>query len=335
MNILEVRGLRTYFFTRRGIVKAVDGISFDLKKGELLCLVGESGSGKTVSALSILGLIDPPGRILKGDILLDGENLREFTPDKLRRIRGKRIAMIFQDPWESLNPVFTVGDQIIEAMKLHLRLSDAEAREKAIRLLERVGIKSAAERLKNYPHEFSGGMNQRAMIAMALCCDPDILIADEPTSALDVTTQSQFLELLMDLKRERGMSMIFITHDLGIVAEIADRIVVMYAGKVMERGSVWHVFGNPRHPYTIGLLKSLPDIMGKRGKKLTPIPGTIPSLIDPPTGCVFHPRCRFAQDVCSKVVPPEAKVEEEHFSACLFWDSEGVIEASEEVRVGR
>lgn len=334
--ILTVNGLKTYFFTRRGVVKAVDGVSFDLKKGEVFCLVGESGSGKTVSALSILGLIDPPGRILEGEILLDGEDLRRYAPEQLRRIRARKIAMIFQDPVESLNPVFTIGDQITEPMKVHLGLSGNEAREKAFRLLERVGIPAPEEKLRSYPHEFSGGMNQRAMIAIALSCDPEILIADEPTSALDVTTESQFLELLMDLKRERGMSMIFITHDMGIVAEIADRIVVMYAGKVMERGDVWQIFGNPRHPYTIGLLNCLPEVVTKKVKgMLTPIPGLIPSLINPPSGCVFHTRCGFAQEVCSKAVPPEAKVEEDHFSACLFWDSSGVIKASEDVRVER
>jgi ABC-type dipeptide/oligopeptide/nickel transport system ATPase component len=257
MNMLEVKGLKTYFFTRRGIVKAVDNVSFDLKKGEVLCLVGESGSGKTVSALSILGLVEPPGKIIKGRVLLDGEELRQYTPEQLRRVRGKRIAMIFQDPKESLNPVLTIGEQIMESMKVHLNLSDKEAREKALRLLERVGVPE--ERLFSYPHEFSGGMNQRVMIATALACDPEILIADEPTSALDVTTQSLFLELLMELRRERGMSMIFITHDLGIVAQIADRVVVMYAGKAMEKGDVWHIFDNPKHPYTIGLMKSLPD----------------------------------------------------------------------------
>lgn len=331
MNILEVKGLKTYFFTHRGIVKAVDDVSFDLKKGEVLCLVGESGSGKTVSALSILGLLEPPGRVMEGEVMLGGEDLRQYTPEQLRRIRGKRIAMIFQDPKESLNPVLTIGEQIMEPMKVHLNLSDKEAKEKALLLLERVGIPNAQERLFSYPHEFSGGMNQRVMIAMALGCDPEILIADEPTSALDVTTQSVFLELLMELRRERGMSMIFITHDLGIVAEIADRVVVMYAGKVMEKADVWGIFENPRHPYTTGLLNSLPDVTKK--KKLVPIPGQIPSLIAPPTGCVFHTRCRFAQDICSKVVPKEAKVEGEHFSACLFWDSEEVIKASKEVRV--
>jgi len=335
LSILDVKALKTYFFTRRGVVKAVDGVTFDLKKGEVLCLVGESGSGKTVSALSILGLIDSPGKILEGEVLLEGENLRKYPPDKLRRIRGKTIAMVFQDPFESLNPVLTIGDQITEAMNLHLGLSGAEARDKARSLLERVGISSAEKRLKSYPHEFSGGMNQRAMIAMALSCDPEILIADEPTSALDVTTQAQFLELLMDLRKEMETSMIFITHDMGIVAEIADRIVVMYAGKVMERGTVWQIFDNPRHPYTIGLLNCLPEVKGYSGKQLTPIPGLIPSLINPPTGCVFHPRCSFAKDVCSKDLPSEAKVEDGHFSACHFWDSDGVIKASEDVRIGK
>ncbi len=327
--MLEVKGLKTYFFTRKGIVKAVDNVSFDLKKGEVLCLVGESGSGKTVSALSVLGLVEPPGRILEGEVLLGDENLRHYTPEQLRLIRGKRISMVFQDPKESLNPVFTIGEQIIEPMKLHLGLSYDEAKEKALSLLERVGIPE--DRFSNYPHELSGGMNQRAMIAIALGCDPEILIADEPTSALDVTTQSLFLELLMDLKRERGMAMMFITHDLGIVAEIADKVVVMYAGRVMEKGNVWQIFQNPRHPYTIGLLNSLPDVAKKR--KLLPIPGQIPNLIAPPSGCVFHPRCRFAQEKCSKVVPPEAGVEEEHLSACLFWDSKDVVKASGEVKV--
>ena len=327
--MLEIKGLKTYFFTRRGIVKAVDEVSFDLKRGEVLCLVGESGSGKTVSALSIMGLVEPPGKIVGGEMLLDREDLRHYAPEQLRRIRGKRIAMIFQDPKESLNPVLTIGEQIMEPMRVHLNLSEKEAREKAIYLLERVGIPK--ERLFDYPHEFSGGMNQRVMIAMALGGDPGILIADEPTSALDVTTQSAFLELLMDLKRENGMSMIFITHDLGIVAQIADRVVVMYAGKVMERGSVWRIFENLGHPYTIGLLSSIPDVA--KQKKLLPIRGQIPSLIAPPTGCVFHTRCQFAQEICTKAVPPEAEVEEGHFSACHFWDSEEVVKASQEVRV--
>lgn len=327
MNILEVKGLKTYFFTRRGIVKAVDDVSFDLKYGEVLCLVGESGSGKTVSALSILGLVDSPGRIIGGEVMLEEENLRQYTPRQLRLIRGKRIAMIFQDPKESLNPVFTIGEQIMEPMKVHLNLSDKEAKEKALSLLERVGIPN--ERLFSYPHEFSGGMNQRAMIAMALACDPDILIADEPTSALDVTTQALFLKVLMDLKKERGMSMLFITHDLGIVAEIADRVVVMYAGRVMEKARVEQIFENPRHPYTIGLLNSLPDFTKK--KKLIPIPGQIPGLIDPPSGCVFHTRCRFGKEICRKVIPKEAKVEDGHVSACFFHDSQEVMKASKEV----
>ncbi len=328
MNILEVEGLKTYFFTSRGIVKAVDYISFDLQKGEVLCLVGESGSGKTVSALSILGLVDSPGRIMEGKVMLDGKDLRRYTPRQLRNIRGKRIAMIFQDPKESLNPVFTIGEQIMEPMKVHLGLPDKEAKEKASALLERVGIPK--ERFFSYPHELSGGINQRAMIAMALACDPEILIADEPTSALDVTTQALFLKVLMDLRKEREMSMIFITHDLGIVAEIADRVVVMYAGKIMEKANVWQIFENPRNPYTIGLLNSLPDFT-KKGK-LMPIPGQIPSLIGL-SGCVFHTRCRFAREICGRVIPEEAKVEDGHLSACHFHDSEEVMKASREVGV--
>ncbi len=328
MNVLEVAGLKTYFFTSRGIVKAVDDVSFDLLKGEVLCLVGESGSGKTVSALSILGLVDSPGRITGGKVMFDGDDLRQYTPRQLRHIRGKRIAMIFQDPKESLNPVFTIGGQIIEPMKVHLGLSDKESKEKASALLERVGIPK--ERFFSYPHELSGGMNQRAMIAMALACDPEILIADEPTSALDVTTQALFLKVLMDLKKERGMSMIFITHDLGIVAEIANRVVVMYAGRVMEKADVWQIFENPGHPYTIGLLHSLPDFTKKR--KLMPIPGQIPSLIGL-GGCVFHTRCRFAKEICGSVVPEDSTVEDGHLSACHFHDSQEVMKASKEVSV--
>ncbi len=329
MRILEVKGLKTCFFMRNGIVKAVNGISFDLKKGEVLCLVGESGSGKTVTALSIMRLVDKPARILEGEVLLYGEDLRRYAPEQMRRVRGRRISMIFQDPGESLNPVLTIGEQITEPVRVHLGLSYEKAKEKALRLLERVGI--SPERFSSYPHELSGGMNQRVMIAMALACDPDMLIADEPTSALDVTTQAQFLDILMDLKRERGMSMIFITHDLGIVAEIADSIVVMYAGKVMEKGNVWRIFDNPRHPYTIALMKCIPD--AAKIKKLVPIPGQIPSLIDPPGGCVFHPRCMFAREICRDAVPEEAEVEEDHFSACHFWDSEEVIKASREVSI--
>ncbi len=335
MPLIEVRGLKNYFFTRRGVVKAVDGISFDLEEGEVLCLVGESGSGKTVSALSILGLIDPPSRISEGEIVFRGEDMRRYSAEQMREIRGRKIAMIFQDPKESLNPVFTIGDQIAEQMKIHLKLSDEEALDKAASLLEGVGISPAREWLKRYPHEFSGGMNQRATIAMALSCDPEVLIADEPTSALDVTTQAQFLRLLMKIIRKRRMSLIFITHDLGIVAEIADRVIVFYAGKVMERGSVLQIFEEPRHPYTIGLLACLPDVSRGGGKELVPIPGLIPSLIDPPSGCVFHTRCPFAQAVCTDVVPPEAHVTDGHRSACHFWDSMGVKKAAEAVAVGR
>lgn len=330
--ILRVEGLKTYFYTKRGVVRAVDGVSFELGRGEVLCLAGESGSGKTVTALSILGLVDPPGEIVGGRIWLDGMSLLDLDLKGLQAVRGRQIAMIFQDPKGSLNPVHSIGDQIIEPMKLHLGLNKEEARERVLGLLERVGISSPEERMKGYPHEFSGGMNQRAMIAVALSCDPEVLIADEPTSALDVTTQNQFLRLLMDLKRERNVSMMLITHDMGIVAETANRIVVMYAGKVMERGMVWDIFENPRHPYTIGLLNCLPELK-KRERELTPIPGQTPSLIDPPHGCVFHPRCSFAQDICSQITPPEADVEDSHRSACHFWDEEDVKKASRGARV--
>ncbi|MEE8403706.1 MAG: ABC transporter ATP-binding protein, partial [Candidatus Hydrothermarchaeaceae archaeon] len=251
----------------------------------------------------------------------------------LRRLRGKVISMIFQDPAESLNPVLTIGEQITETMRLHLKMPAHEAEERASLLLGQVGLSEI--KLKSYPHELSGGMNQRVMIAMALSCNPKILIADEPTSALDVMTQFSFLKLLMSLRNKKEMSMIFITHDMGVVSEIADRIVVMYAGKVMEKGGVFQIFDNPRHPYTIGLLGCLPNITGNRKRTLTPIRGAIPSLIDPPPGCVFHPRCSFAKDICNKAAPDEATVEEGHFSACHFWDDSSVITAMEEVKSDR
>jgi oligopeptide/dipeptide ABC transporter ATP-binding protein len=332
LKALEVKGLKTYFYTKRGVVKAVDDVSFDLNKGEVLCLVGESGSGKTVSALSILGLIAPPGKVLAGDIIVDGENLRDFPPEQLRKIRGNKIGVIFQNPTESLNPVLKIGDQITEAMKEHLNISENEAQEKAAEILDSVQIPDPKDKLKMYPHELSGGMNQRVMIAMALCCNPEILIADEPTSALDVTTQAKFIELLINLKKDRAVSLIFITHDLGIVAEIADRVVVMYAGKVMEKGRVWDIYENPRHPYTIGLLNCLPDVKLK-GEHLTPIDGNIPSLINPPSGCVFHPRCAFAKEICSREIPPLSRAGKDHFSACHFWDSGDVRKASKEAKV--
>lgn len=318
-TVLEVRHLKTYFFTRSGVVKAVDGISFGLRKGENLCLVGESGCGKTATALSILRLVDsPPGRIVGGEILYHGEDLLRCSSERLRQIRGNRIAMIFQDPQTSLNPVFTVGDQVAEQIKLHLRLKHKLAMERASHLMEQVGIPRARERMKDYPHQFSGGMKQRVMIAAALSCEPEILIADEPTTALDTTIKAQILDIFRDLKQEKNMSILFITHDLGTVAGIADRIIVMYGGRLAEAGTVLDIFDQPKHPYTHGLLNCLPNISAGRNR-LTPIPGMIPSLIDPPEGCIFNPRCERRMPICSEERPKEVVLSGEHFVACHLY----------------
>ena len=318
-NLLEVKHLKTYFFTRNGVVQAVDGVSFTLRRGENLCLVGESGCGKTATALSILRLIDsPPGRILSGEILYHGEDLLRCSEDRLRQIRGSRIAMIFQDPQSSLNPVLTIGDQITEQIKLHLGLKQKEATERAQHLMEQVGIPRAGERMKDYPHQFSGGMKQRVMIAAALSCDPEILIADEPTTALDTTIKAQILDIFRDLKQERNMSILFITHDLGTVAGITDRIVVMYGGRVAETGTTFDIFDQPKHPYTQGLINCLPSLTSQKDR-LTPIPGMIPSLIDPPGGCIFHPRCPRRMPVCDREEPPEVSISGEHLAVCHLY----------------
>jgi len=318
-NILEIRHLKTYFFTGRGVVKAVDDVSFSLRQGENLCLVGESGCGKTATALSILRLIDsPPGRIVDGGIRYHGEDLLYSSGERLRQIRGNRIAMIFQDPQSSLNPVFTVGDQIAEQIKLHLGLKHKPTMEKTVQLMEQVGIPRARERMKDYPHQFSGGMKQRVMIAAALSCDPEILIADEPTTALDTTIKSQILDIFRELKQARNMSILFITHDLGTVAEIADRIVVMYGGRVAEAGTALDIFDQPKHPYTHGLINCLPNISTQRDR-LTPIPGMIPSLIDPPEGCVFYPRCERRMPICRQERPEEVVISGEHLVACHLY----------------
>jgi len=317
--VLEIRQLKTYFFTSYGVVKAVDGISFGLRKGECLCLVGESGCGKTASVLSVLRLVDsPPGRIIGGEILYYGEDLLRCSNERLRQIRGNRIAMIFQDPQSSLNPVFTVGNQVAEQIKLHLGLKHRSAMERARYLMEQAGIPQAGERIKDYPHQFSGGMRQRVMIAAALSCDPEILIADEPTTALDTTIKAQILDIFQDLKENRNMSILFITHDLGTVAEIADRIVVMYGGRLAEAGTTLDIFDRPMHPYTIGLLNCLPDISARKDR-LTPIPGMIPSLIDPPEGCIFSPRCERRMPICSQERPKEVVASSEHIVACHLY----------------
>ncbi len=317
--ILRVRNLKTYFFTRRGIVKAVDGIDFDLMKSECLCLVGESGCGKTVTALSILGLIDsPPGRIVDGEIHYDNIDLLRCPRDRLRRIRGKEIAMVFQDAQSALNPVFTIGDQIVEQIKLHSGANNREAKERAIHLLREVGIPAPEKAANSYPHHLSGGMKQRAMIAMSLSCDPQILIADEPTTAVDVTIKAQILDIFYQLKDSRQMSILFITHELGVVSEIGDRIVVMYAGRVAETATVSELLNNPKHPYTAGLINCLPD-MTRVSDRLESIPGTVPSLVNPPSGCLFHPRCDKAVAICWEEKPPPVILNQGHTVFCHLY----------------
>ena len=317
-HILSVRDLRTYFETEDGTVKAVDGISFDLERGETLGIVGESGSGKSVTNLSIIRLIpEPPGKIVSGEILFHGEDLRALPVEELRKIRGKRIAMIFQDPMTSLNPFMRISKQLMEMTELHLGYTKDQAYEHAIKMLETVGIPDARSRVDSYPHEFSGGMRQRVMIAMALSCEPELLIADEPTTALDVTIQAQILELIKTLKKETGTSVILITHDLGVVAGMTDHIIVMYAGKVFEQAPTRELFKCPGNPYTKGLLRSVPDPTSEQGA-LYQIPGLPPDVAHLPPGCPFAPRCERAEEICRQEFPPFVKLNEEHFSLCHF-----------------
>lgn len=317
-KILEIKDLKTYFYTDEGVVKAVDGISFDLKHGETLGIVGETGSGKSVTALSILRLIPKPhGKIVSGNIIFDGTDLLKINLKKLQEYRGNRISMIFQDPMTSLNPVYTVGNQIMESLVIHQKLDKKSARDGAIKLLEMVGIAEAKKRLSNYPHEFSGGMRQRAMIAMAIANTPDILIADEPTTALDVTIQAQILELINDLKRKTNSSTILITHDLGVVAKYADRVMVMYAGKAVEFSAVDNIYYKPMHPYTIGLMNSITRLDKSKKSKLKPIEGSPPSLIDLPEGCTFKNRCIYGREECGKKFPPLIEIENGHMVACF------------------
>ena len=313
--LLSVRGLRTEFHTDQGVARAVDGVSFDLPKGGTLALVGESGCGKSVTALSILRLIpDPPGRIAAGEVLFDGKNLLDLDERAMRHIRGNDISMIFQEPMTSMNPVFRIGDQIDAVIRLHRGLSKAAARREAVALMDRVGIPAAASRVDDYPHQMSGGMLQRVMIAMALACGPRLLIADEPTTALDVTIQAQILDLLNRLRAETGMSVLLITHDLGVVAETAEQVVVMYAGRVVETASVHALFAEPKHPYTQALFASLPSM--SRGRRLVNIPGSVPAPTNFPTGCRFHPRCPHAMPVCSRREPALLDTGEVHQAAC-------------------
>ncbi|MGB6454706.1 MAG: ABC transporter ATP-binding protein [Streptosporangiaceae bacterium] len=317
--MLEVRDLRIHFPTDDGLVKAVDGISFSLERGRTLGIVGESGSGKSVTSLGILGLHQHTRADISGQVFLDGENLIPADPDRVRELRGSKMAMIFQDPLSSLHPYYSVGKQIAEAYLIHNKVGRKAARQHAIDMLGRVGIPQPTTRVDDYPHQFSGGMRQRAMIAMALCCNPELLIADEPTTALDVTVQAQILDLISDLQREMGSAVIIITHDLGVVAELSDDILVMYSGRVAEYGSAQDTFWRPGHPYTWGLLSSMPRIDEARSERLIPIKGTPPSLINVPAGCPFHPRCDYAsltEGRSETQVPPLREIEPGHRVAC-------------------
>jgi len=317
-QLLEVRDLRTYFKTEDGTVKAVDGISFTLRRGETLGIVGESGSGKSVTNLSIIRLIpDPPGKIVSGEVLFDGQDLLLLPTEAIRKIRGRKIAMIFQDPMTSLNPFMKISRQLMEMTELHLGHSKAQAYDHAIKMLETVGIPDARARVDSYPHEFSGGMRQRVMIAMALSCKPELLIADEPTTALDVTIQAQILELIKKLKAETGTSVILITHDLGVVAGMTEHVIVMYAGKIFEQARTTELFANPANPYTKGLLRSVPDPTDEQGK-LYQIPGLPPDVAHLPKGCPFAPRCDRVEDICIREFPPFVALSSDHHSLCHF-----------------
>ncbi len=319
-KILEIKNLTTQFNTQEGTVIAVDDISFSIYKGKTLGIVGESGCGKSVTSLSIMRLIpQPPGEIAKGEILYRGQDLLKLSMSEMRKIRGNEISMIFQEPMTSLNPVFTVGNQIMEAILLHQKVTRREAKNKAIEMLKLVGIPSPEERINDYPHQLSGGMRQRIMIAMALSCNPNVLIADEPTTALDVTIQAQILELMKGLRETLGMAMILITHDLGIIAETAEEVIIMYAGKIVEQGPVREIFAHPKHPYTRGLLNSIPNVTGaekNRKKRLEAIPGIVPSLLDLPHGCRFQTRCPYVKDRCGHAEPKLRSIATAHEIAC-------------------
>ncbi|MEW2223363.1 ABC transporter ATP-binding protein [Streptomyces sp. NPDC006990] len=319
MTLLEVRDLHVDFQTRDGVVKAVNGVNYSVEAGETLAVLGESGSGKSVTAQAVMGILDmPPGRIPKGEILFHGENMLTMSKEERRKIRGARIAMIFQDALSSLNPVLTVGYQLAEMFRVHQGLGRKEAKARSIELMERVKIPAAKARVNDYPHQFSGGMRQRIMIAMALALEPDLIIADEPTTALDVTVQAQVMGLLADLQREYNMGLILITHDLGVVADVADKIAVMYAGRIVETAPVKELYRAPAHPYTKGLLDSIPRL-DRKGQELYAIQGLPPNMAKVPEGCAFHPRCPAARDICRTELPPLAEVDDARGSACHFW----------------
>jgi oligopeptide/dipeptide ABC transporter ATP-binding protein len=320
--LLEIEGLKTQFFTSAGTVRAVDGVDYTVEEGETVAVVGESGCGKSVTALSIMRLVaDPPGKITDGQIRFKGTDLVALPEEEMRQIRGRDIGMVFQEPMTSLNPVLSIGRQLTETLETHFGMSREKADERAIELLGLVGIAEPERRLAQYPHHFSGGMRQRVMIAMALACDPKLIIADEPTTALDVTIQAQILELMKNLTREMGVAMIIITHNLGVVARYADRVNVMYAGKIVESGSAEEIYHHPRHPYTLALLKSVPRLDLPRGGKLDPVDGQPPDLARLDDGCAFRPRCKFATDSCAKGVPELGEVRDKHWSRCFEQDA--------------
>jgi oligopeptide transport system ATP-binding protein len=316
-SLLEIRDLKTYFFTEAGVVKAVDGANVDVRPKETVGLVGESGSGKTVTALSALRIVPRPGRIVTGSIKFDGEDVLAKSEEEMRQLRGPKMAMVFQDPSSSLNPLYTVEKQLSDILMLHRKLSKKEASQRAEYLLELVGIQDPRTRLKAYPHELSGGMKQRVAIARALSCEPSLLFADEPTTNLDVTVQAQVLELMKKLQRDLGMSMVMITHDMGIIADMTERVTIMYAGRVMEAADTKTIFHEPKHPYTEALLAAVPRV--DQRKLLEVIPGNIPNLIEPPPGCVFNPRCKYAKQVCVDAAPPLEEVGKNHWAACHRW----------------
>jgi peptide/nickel transport system ATP-binding protein len=322
--LLNIRGLKTHFKTDDGMVRAVDGVDIAIGRGETVGVVGESGCGKTVTAMTVMKLIAmPPGEIVEGEILWQGRDIVKMSPDEMRKIRSKEIGIIFQEPMTSLNPVYTVGDQIAEVVRLHEGLSRREATDRAIEMLRLVNIPTPERRVKDYPHQFSGGMRQRVMIAMALSCNPQLLIADEPTTALDVTIQAQILDLLAEMRERLGMAIMLITHDMGVVAETTHRVVVMYAGRVVEEATVDRLFGDPKHPYTQGLIRSIPriDTAAEKKERLEAIGGVVPSLLHPPPGCRFAARCRFATDKCTEAMPPLRDVAPGHKVACVLYDA--------------
>lgn len=330
-KLLSVRDLKTSFFTHVGEVKAVRGISFDVNEGEVLGIVGESGSGKSVTSLSIMGLLQYPGRVVDGEILLNGEDILTYSKDQMRKVRGKEIAMIFQDPMTSLNPVYTIGNQVMEMILEHEKMTKREARARAIEMLKLVGIPAAEKRIDSYPHEFSGGMRQRVMIALALSCNPKLLIADEPTTALDVTIQAQILSLIKSLNKQFGMTTMLITHDLGVVATVCDKVAVMYGGLIMEYGTADEIFYHPRHPYTMGLLGSIPHVDGGEKRRLIPIDGTPPDLINPPKGCPFSTRCKYCMNICTREQPPYY-AEDKHRTMCWMLDADAPKDSDYEMR---